>query len=177
MGMAHRVYAEALLAAAKEEGSLDRVREEFDDFAAAFEDSPELRGFLRNPQIDRTAKQQALEDLLEGADERFLNFLRLLVEKGRIGEIDAVRTEWERLLAREERVLELELTTAVELSEEEAGEIVREIEKATGRRIEASRRVDPDLIGGLVLQAGSVRLDGSIRGRLAQLREELITRG
>ena len=176
MAVAHRVYAEALLAAAKEADVLDQVREEFDDFAAALEASPELRGFLRNPQIERATKRAALEDVLEGADGRFLNFLRVLVEKGRVAEVGDVRREWERLLAREERILELELTTAVELSDEEANEIVKEIEKTTGRRIEASRRVDADLIGGLVLQAGSVRLDGSIRGRFIQLREELIAR-
>ncbi len=82
----------------------------------------------------------------------------------------------ERLLAARERVLEVELTTAVELSDGEAQEIVRRIEEAAGRRVEATRSVDPDLIGGLVLQAGSRRVDASVRGRLNQLREELLVR-
>jgi F-type H+-transporting ATPase subunit delta len=82
--------------------------------------------------------------------------------------------EWTRLLAREERILELELQTAVELSDQEAAKVVEQIEKASGRRVVASRTVDPDLIGGLVVQAGSVRLDASVRGRLEQLREELM---
>jgi F-type H+-transporting ATPase subunit delta len=176
LAAAHRVYAEALLAASKEADVLERVRDEFDDFTAALEASPELRGFLRNPQIERATKREVLEDLLEGADVLLLNFLRILVEKGRAAEVDGVRREWERLLAREEHVLELELTTAVELSDEEASEIVKEIEKATGRRVDASRRVERDLIGGLVVQAGSVRLDGTVRGRLTQLREDLMTR-
>ena len=83
--------------------------------------------------------------------------------------------EWGRLLAHEERVLELELTTAVKLSEKEAARVVKQIEEASGRTVEATRTVDPDLIGGLVVQAGSLRLDASVRGRLEQLREELIT--
>jgi F-type H+-transporting ATPase subunit delta len=69
----------------------------------------------------------------------------------------------------------LEVTTAIELSDEEAQKIVGEIEQAAGRKVEATRLVDPSLIGGLVVQAGSVRLDASVRGRLNQLREELTT--
>jgi F-type H+-transporting ATPase subunit delta len=70
----------------------------------------------------------------------------------------------------------VELTTAVELSDEEAGEIVAQIERAAGRKVEAARRVDPDLIGGLVLQIGSRRVDASVRGRLERLRRDLLTR-
>jgi F-type H+-transporting ATPase subunit delta len=175
MAVAHRVYAEALLEAAKDERRLDRVRTEFDEFAAAVEGSKELRGFLANPQIKSQSKSDALEDLLAGADELFVNFVRLLAEKNRITEIAQVHQEWGRLLARAERVLELELTTAVELSEQEAKRVVKQIEDASGRRVIATRTVDPDLIGGLVVQAGSLRLDASVRGRLEQLREDLIT--
>jgi F-type H+-transporting ATPase subunit delta len=176
VAVAHRVYAEALLAAANDGNALARVREEFADFVAAVESSDELRDFLRNPQIEPGVKRRVLESLLEGSDERFLNFARLLAEKNRAADVADVHREFERLIAAEERVLELELTTAVELADEEAEKIVREIEQAAGRRVEASRAVDPSLIGGLVLQAGSVRLDASVRGRLEQLREELTTR-
>jgi F-type H+-transporting ATPase subunit delta len=175
VAVAHRVYAEALLEAAEESGRLDRVREDFDDFAAALEESEELRRFLQNPQVEAVTKRAALEDLLGGADELVLNFLRLLADKGRIGELADIHEEWTRLLAHRERVLELELTTAVELSEEEADRVVTQIEQASGRRVVAERRVDPSLIGGLVVQAGSLRLDASVRGRLEQLREELTT--
>ena len=174
MAVAHRIYAEALLAAARGSGRLDRVREEFDAFAAAVEESPELAALLRNPQIDPQAKGDVLDAVLGEADDVFRNFVRLLAEKNRIGEVDGVHAEWERLLAAEERVLEVELTTAVELSDEEAADIVRKIEAAVGRRVEATRSVDPELIGGLVLQAGSVRVDGSVRGRLEKLRRELL---
>ena len=175
MAVAHRVYAEALLEAASENKRLDRVREEFEDFATALCESDDLRGFLANPQIEQATKREALEDLLAGADELFLNFVRLLTEKNRIAELEQVYDEWGRLLAHEERVLELELTTAVELSDEEAKRVVKEIEEDSGRRVVAARSVDPSLIGGLVVQAGSLRLDASVRGRFEQLREELIT--
>jgi F-type H+-transporting ATPase subunit delta len=175
MAVAHRVYAEALFEAAKEKKRLDRVRQELDELATALEDSDELRRFLANPQIEPTTKRAVLEELLAGADELVVNFVRLLAEKDRIGELRDVYEEWARLLAREERVLELELTTAIELSDEEADRVVQQIEEASGRRVVATRIVDPNLIGGLVVQAGSLRLDASVRGRLEQLREELTT--
>jgi len=174
MAIAHRIYAEALLEAAKAKGRLERVREEFDAFAAALAESDELAELLRNPQIEPETKRAALEAALGEADETFLNFLRLVAEKNRIGELGDIHEEWQRLLAAEEQVLAVELTTAVELSDEEAAEIVRKIESAAGRRVEATRQVDADLIGGLVLQAGSVRVDGSVRGRLDGLRDDLL---
>jgi F-type H+-transporting ATPase subunit delta len=176
MAVAHRVYAEALLEAAGEKGRLAEVREELADFAAAVEASAELRGLLRNPQIEPHVKRDALAAALGDADQLVRNFLLLVTEKGRIGEIAEIQQELERLIAREARVLELELTTAVELSDEEAARVVRQIEEASGRRVEASRRVDPSIIGGIVVQAGSQRLDASVRGRLSQLRQELTAR-
>ncbi|HEX3255994.1 MAG TPA: ATP synthase F1 subunit delta [Gaiellaceae bacterium] len=176
MAVAHRVYAEALLEAAKEANRLPRVREEFDAFAAGLAESDELRGFLRNPQVETETKLAALDDVLAGSDELFTNFVHLLAEKGRIAEAEDVHEEFGRLIAREERVLELELTTAVELSDKEAAKVVKQIEEASGRRVVATRTVDPDIIGGIVVQAGSVRADASVRGRLDQLREELINR-
>jgi F-type H+-transporting ATPase subunit delta len=176
MGVAHRIYAEALLEAAKEAGSLPSVRDEFAAFAGAVAASAELAGLLRNPQIDPEAKGAALGRVLEGASEVFRNFVRLVAEKDRIGELDEIYAEWERLLAAEDRVLALELTTAVELTDAEAAAIVKKIAGATGRKVDATRSVDPELIGGLVLQAGSLRLDGSVRGRLNGLRDELLAR-
>jgi F-type H+-transporting ATPase subunit delta len=176
VAVAHTVYAEALLGAAKEQDVLSAVREEFDAFTAALAGSEELRGFLRNPQVETATKLAALDDLLADGNQVFLNFVHLLAEKGRIAQVQEVHEEFGRLLAREERVLELELTTAVELSDKEAAKVVKQIEEASGRSVVATRTVDPDIIGGIVVQAGSVRADASVRGRLDQLREELINR-
>lgn len=176
MAVVERVYAEALLEASMEKDQLAAVRADFDAFAAALAESPELRGFLRNPQVETETKLAALDELLSGGNVLFQNFVRLLAEKGRIAEAEVVHEEFGRLIAREERVLELELTTAVELSDEEAATVVKQIEEASGRSVVATRTVDPEIIGGIVVQAGSVRADASVRGRLDQLREELINR-
>jgi len=130
---------------------------------------------LRNPQVDPRTKSGILEDLLGDADELVRNFLRLTAEKGRIAGIEEIVREFERLVAAEERRLNVELTTAYELSDEEAGEIIKQIEHASGRKVDATRSVDPDLIGGVVLEAGSLRVDASVRGRLERLRQELVS--
>jgi ATP synthase F1 delta subunit len=176
MPVAERMYARALYEAAKEQNRLDPVREELGDFVAIQNQVPELRELLRNPQLEHHVKSSALEQLLGGEDALVRNFLMLLAEKNRAGQIDEIAREFERLVAEEQGILDVELTTAVELSDEEARQVIRQIEQASGRKVEATRRVDPDLIGGIVLQAGSLRLDASVRGRLNRLRRELVQR-
>jgi F-type H+-transporting ATPase subunit delta len=176
MAVAHRIYAQSLVDAAKEHDRLGRVREEFGTFMEAVRSSGELQGLLRSPEIEPRVKRDALAAVLEDADELFRNFMRLVVEKNRIGALDAIHEEFERLCAAEERVLQLTLTTAVEISDEEAEAIARRIEDASGRPVSIERDTDPSLIGGLVLQADSLRVDASVRGRLSALRQELVTR-
>lgn len=173
MAVAHRIYARALFDAAKESGRLAEVRQEFADFAEAVDVSAELRNLLRNPQIDARAKRAGLDAVFARAEPVFLNFLRLCAEKKRLGQTGEIRREFERLVAEEERVLEVELTTAQALSADESAEIIRKIEHVSGRRVVATTSVDPSLIGGMVLQAGSFLVDASVRGRLAALRQEL----
>jgi F-type H+-transporting ATPase subunit delta len=150
------------------------VSEELADFAAAVHDVPELRMALRNPQLEPRTKIAVLDDLVGGSDDLLRNFLRLTAEKGRIGQIEEIAREFDRLMAREERRLDVELTTARELSDAEARDLLQQIQQASGRKIEATRRVDPNLIAGFVLQAGSMRVDASVRGRLEGLRTELV---
>jgi F-type H+-transporting ATPase subunit delta len=153
---------------------LAQVHEALSDFASALEQSSELRSVLRNPQFDPTAKAEILADVVGEEEPLFKNFLLVVAEKGRAGELDEIAREFERLIAREERRLTVELTTARELSEEEAAAIVAQIEKAAGRTVEATRTVDPDIVGGIVLTAGSLRADASVRGRLERLRQDLV---
>ena len=104
------------------------------------------------------------------------NFVRVVASKGRAGQLRAIVEEFEAIVDREQGRIAVELTTAYELDDEEAAAIVRQIEQSSGRTVEATRSVDPDLIGGMILQAGSLRVDASVRGRLNRLRAELVTR-
>jgi len=152
------------------------VQQELGEFVEAVREVPELRSLLRDPQLDPRAKTSALQAILADADELVRNFILLLTERGRAPQLEETQREFDRLVADATGRLSLDLTTAVELSQEEAGRIVVQIEQASGRTIEATRRVDPDLLGGVVLQVGSLRLDASLRGRLDRLRRELVTR-
>jgi F-type H+-transporting ATPase subunit delta len=117
-----------------------------------------------------------LGEILGDADELTRNFVLLVSEKGRAAELEEIYEELDALVAAEQRRLVVELTTAYELSDDEATSILKKIETASGRSVEATRKVDPALIGGIVLQAGTLRVDASIRGRLERLRHELATR-
>ena len=149
--------------------------EELADLARALEDVPELSALLENPEIEPHMKADVLDKVLGGADELVRNFVRLVIEKGRAGEIREIAAEFDTLVAAEEGILDVELTTAHELSDADFDRIRTDIEQKSGRKVQASRTVDPDLIGGIVLQAGSMRLDASVRGRLERLRQQLAT--
>jgi F-type H+-transporting ATPase subunit delta len=175
LSVADRVYARALFDAALDEDRLGPVRDQLAQVVAAESEVPELRELLRNPQLDPRARASAIKDLLADGEEILRNFLLVLVDKGRTGQLEEIAREFERLVAEHEGIVNAELTTAVELSDEEAQELLEQFEKASGRKVEATRSVDPSLIGGIVLQVGSLRLDASVRGRLERLRRELAT--
>jgi len=157
MAVAHRIYAEALFGAAKDAGRLAQVHEALADFAIATAESPELRAVLRNPQLEPSAKSAILADLAGEKEPLFTHFLQVVAEKRRAGELEDIAKEFER-----------------ELSDAEEKVILKQIEDAAGRKVDATRKVDPDLVGGIVLQAGSLRVDASVRGRLERLRQELV---
>ena len=176
MAVAHRMYARSLFEAARDAGKLDVVLTELGEFAAAIAEVPQLRNVLSNPELDAADKAAVLGEILGDADELTRNFVLLVTEKGRATELEEIYRELEALVAAEQRRLTVELTTAFELSDEEADSIVKKIQAASGRDVEATRKVDPSLIGGIVLQAGSMRADASVKGRLDRLRHDLLTR-
>jgi ATP synthase F1 delta subunit len=176
VAVAERLYAKALFEAAEDSGRVDAVQRDLGEFADAVEASPELSAFLANPQVDPAAKVGVLGELSEGSDELVHNFLRLIAAKGRSGQIPGIRDEFQALVDRAQGRVAVELTTAFELSDDEAASIVAQIEQSSGRKVEATRKVDPELVGGMILQAGSLRVDASVRGRLERLRHELATR-
>jgi len=177
VAVVQKTYATALFEAAKEKGRLDPVRDELRAFLDSVDEIPELRELLLSPQVDPSQKADALRAILADGDELIRNFLLLVTEKGRAAELHEIAREFEALVAAEEGILDVELTTAVELSEDEATKLLGQIEHVSGRRLRASRRVDSALIGGFVLQAGSHRADASVRGRLEGLRRQLTGSG
>ena len=176
MAVSHRMYARSLFQAARDAGKLDTVHEELGDFAVAIGKVPELRRVLENPDLDTEEKAAVLDEILGDADKLVRNFVLLVTEKGRAGELEEMYRELDALVAAEQGRLTVELTTAYELSDDEAASILQKIEAASGRSVEATRKVDSALIGGIVLQAGSLRVDASVKGRLDRLRHALVNR-
>jgi F-type H+-transporting ATPase subunit delta len=164
-----------LFEAAQEKGNLDEVLAQAEQLSAAVGEVAELRQLLDNPEVESRTKGDVLARIAKGADELVVNFVRVLAEKGRAAELPEIVDELGTLVAALNKVLDVELTTAHELSDKEFDRILQQIEKSAGRKVQASRSVDPNLIGGIVLQAGSMRLDASVRGRLERLRQELAT--
>ena len=176
MAVVERIYARALFEAAQEQDAIEVIKRDLDAFAEAVVASPELAQYLANPQVKSAAKEGVLGELSEDADELVRNFLRLTAAKGRSAQIPAMRDAFQALVDQAQGRVVVELTTAFELSEDDASAIVKQIEEASGQTVEASRKVDPELVGGMILQAGSLRVDASVRGRLERLRHELVTR-
>src|SRR6202007_316567 len=109
---------------------------------------PQRRAVRPTPQLGWSAKAKILADLAGDDEPLFTHFLQVVAEKGRAAELEEIAKEFERLIAREERRLTVELTTARELSDAEAKTILKQIEDAAGRKVEATRKVDPDIVGG-----------------------------
>ena len=130
MAVVARTYARALFDAAKEHGRTDEVREELGTLVETIREVPELRAMIRNPELDPPAKAGALAAILEDADELLRNFARVVAEKGRAPMLEEIAREYDALVAAEERILSVELTTAFELSDDEASSIVGQIEQA-----------------------------------------------
>ncbi|HEX7279503.1 MAG TPA: ATP synthase F1 subunit delta [Solirubrobacterales bacterium] len=170
---AARVYAEALFDVAKERGKLDAIRDELAQFADAVDSNRELQVFLFSPYFSSAEKVEGLKRAVSGADPELVNFLELLIEKGRSAEVFRIRREFEELWKRENRQLEVTVTSAVELDPAVVARVGEEIERQTGQKVDLASDVDEDILGGIVLQVGNMVLDASIRSRLEKLRKSV----
>lgn len=168
-----RVYARSLFEVALEQGKLDELREQLAQFADALNDQRELAVFFFSPYFSTEEKQDALARLLDGADESFMNFLELLIENHRMPVIFRLRHEYERLWDEENRTLPVEITSAIELDQATTESLGRTIGERAGRKVTLAARVDPDILGGIVVRVGNSILDASIRNRLEQLRRHV----
>ena len=170
-----RVYAQALFDAAKEAGAVEPVRRDLGDFVAALAESASLRHAFADPQIETSAKRRVLAEIMRGGQPLVANVLQLMVERGRFTALPELRQAYDALAVVEEGVVEVEVVSAAELSPETEKKIAARVQEATGRRVELARRVDPSIIGGLVLRIGDVIVDGSVKARIRRLRRRLAT--
>lgn len=166
-------YAEALYEAAADADAVGPVATDVAEFAEALEGSEDLRSVLGNPEIGTRTKKATVGALTEGANPLVVNFLQVLLDRGRVHEFGAIARAFGERVARAQDRLEVEAVTAVPLPDDLRARIVKRIEEKTGSSIDLSESVDPDIVGGLVLRVGGVVVDGSIRHRIDELREVL----
>jgi len=169
-----RVYARSLFEVAKEHGTLDVVREQLGEFADAVAQQHDLQVFFFSPYFSTDEKVDGLRHALKDADQTVLSFLELLIEKHRMPVLYRIRREFEALWEKENRLLPVSVTSAIALEEGTVRDIGEAIGKQTGRRIELTSEVDPDILGGIVLRVGNSILDASIRNRLEKLRKQVV---
>jgi F-type H+-transporting ATPase subunit delta len=170
---AARVYAGALFDVATEKGKLDSIGADLSQLADAVEADRDLQVFLFSPHFTSAEKVEGLGRALSGADPELVNFLELLIEKGRITELFRIRRELEQLWKKENKQIEVTVTSAVELDPAVVAKVGEEIERQTGQTVELASRVDDEILGGIVLQVGNMVLDASIRSRLEKLRKSV----
>ncbi len=173
MPEAARVYAEALFDVARDKGKLDKIGTDLGQFADALEADRDLQVFFFSPHFSSAEKIEGLTRAIEGADPELVNFLELLIEKGRMTEIFRIRREVEKLWKVENKRIDVTVTSAVELDPAVVAKIGEEIERQTGQKVELASRVDDEILGGIVLQVGNMVLDASIRSRLEKLRKSV----
>jgi F-type H+-transporting ATPase subunit delta len=167
------VYARSLFEVAQETGKLDEVREQLGQFADALQDGRELQVFFFSPYFSSEEKKDGLAKVLDGVEPAVLNFFELLVEKHRMPVLFRIRRAYDQLWERENKLLPVQITSAIELDDETARRIGDQIGSQTGQRVELTKTVDPDILGGLVLRVGNSILDASIRNRLETLRKNV----
>jgi ATP synthase F1 delta subunit len=167
------VYARALFEVAKENDVLDRVHDELGEFADALDEDRNLQVFLFSPYFSSEEKTDGVRRIVSDADERTLNFLELLAERHRMPVLFRIRRAFDSMWADEKKLLPVTVTSAVELDEELVKSIGKRIEEQTGREVELSSKVDPDVLGGLQVRVGNMVLDATVRNRLEKLRKQV----
>ena len=167
------VYARSLFEVASDQDKLDLVREQLSEFADAVSENRELQVFLFSPYFSTEEKKDGLDRALSGVDPVVENFLKLLIEKHRTPVIFRIRAEYDQLWEEVNKLLPVEITSAVELPEATVKQLGDRISEQTGRRVELSSHVEPEILGGIVVQVGNSVLDASIRTRLERLRRQV----
>ena len=168
-----QVYARSLFEVAGERGVLDTVKEQLGQFADVLGDKRDVAIFFFSPYFSTEEKKDGLHRMIDGAEPVFMNFLETLVERHRMPVIFRIRERYTQLWDRANKLLPVEITSAIELDERTVAAIGERIGQQTGERIELTRTVDPEILGGVVLRVGNFILDASIRNSLNQLRKQV----
>lgn len=167
------VYARALFETARDAGTLAATGADLASFVGAMRGSKDLTAVLYNPKIDSATKKRVVSDITVGADSIFKNGIKLMIDKRHSDLIMDMRQHFDKLLKQENNLVEVQITSAIELPEETRASIRQRIEESIGKQVEISETVDEGILGGLILRFGDLIVDGSLKAKLVQLRARL----
>jgi F-type H+-transporting ATPase subunit delta len=167
------VYARSLFEVAQEKDKLDVVRDQLGAVADAIDSSRELQTFFFSPYFSTAEKEDGLERVVTDADPVIVNFLTLLIEKHRMPVVFRIRGDYDSLWADENKLLPVQITSAVELDSSIVKQLGDRIAEQTDRKVDLSAEIDPDILGGIVVRVGNSVLDASIRNRLENFRKQV----
>ena len=164
-------YAEALFSVARAEGTLGEVEDELFRFSQTLQGSDELREALTDPGIPASRRQQIIEDLLGGrASSTTVALVSLVVGTGRARELPTIIRQLVAMSAAEANKEVAEVRSAIDLNDDQRKRLAQAQGQATGKQVEVKVVVDPSVLGGIVAHVGDTVIDGSVRGRLDQLK-------
>jgi F-type H+-transporting ATPase subunit delta len=168
-------YASALFDLASEAGTVTAVERDLETFADALSESAELRALIRNPEVSREALGRVLSGLGEklGLSELTRNFLGVLAQNRRAGELPATIRAFQSIAAAQRGEVTAEVASAHPLTDEQLTTLEQKLRAREGRTVKLKTRVEPELLGGLVVTIGSQRIDSSIRSRLNTLAQAM----
>jgi F-type H+-transporting ATPase subunit delta len=172
-----RRYSTALADAVVSKGETDAVRAELAEFGELFATSADLRNVFGNPAITHLSKEKLLEDLLAKAkpSTTTANFMRVLVANGRLIDLADISERFASVLEERSGRVSAEITSARELPASERAEFEKNLERITGKQVTINYEIDKDIIGGVITRIGSTVYDGSVKTKLENLREQLIS--
>lgn len=168
-----RPYAKAAFLFAREANALAQW-ESMLGLAAAVAETPEMRAYMEQPGISSTAKAQTFGEVCgEQLDQAGRNFIAQLADNKRLALLPSITGQFHVLLAQQQQFSDVELVSAQPLEDAEVEKLVASLNKRLGHDVRVSTSVDASLIGGVLVRAGDTVIDGSVRGRLARLAEQL----
>lgn len=167
-------YAEALFNVVQAEGELDRVEDELYRFGKILESNHELKQALSDKSIDKTQRIKVLDELLaDKVSEHTLGLLTFIVAQGRARQLPTILTELSGLAAEARQSVLAEVRSAVPLDDRQRKDLAAALSNATGKKVQVKVLVDPSVVGGVVAKIGDTVIDGTVRRRLEQLKEQV----
>lgn len=171
---AQKIYARSLFETAKEEEKLTPVFEEFAELSTVFSENPDYLKLLSSSAISKAEKVKTVGAVFDGKIEPYLcNFLKVLTQNGRIGLFGEIKKEFDLLYQEEKNLLAVTAVTAIPLSPKLRDKLCRKLEQITGKQIRLIERVDPSVIGGVLLQYHHKEIDATVRERLGELKRQI----